>query len=377
MSIFEGVLSQYIDVNGKTRALNYEDISLSTSPLPPLDVKESPIDDIKLATIRKALEFIRKYDLEITEQDGDEKSKIIQGLWVKSRKDPPPIVFGYIPIEIPKKKTNALNNVPFSTETTTDPLFVGTNSELDTFRINSKIAEYLKQYSLFEWANDSENFGMDNFKIIPNHKYDLKKLNSRIIRGNDVLYKGNRLIVNDEETAKRLINFVKVSSLNDSTIIDRYKNKRIIDGSSLYTSIVDFRTEKKQLVFLNREGVLQWKMEKSRDLANSNVYSQPRPWNKEAYYYRNLNIENGKLMIIQNTEDGDFPSALAVSKMWETRTINPGYNPDPDIYVPEDGLKFEVFTEEGKYHESGKSKSLITLKIFGYDDGSYGAVLFL
>lgn len=380
MSIFENVRSQFVDGNGKTRALNYGNISLATSPLPPLDIPEAGLENVSEAPIQDVLEFVESHKLEIVEQDGSIEDQLVQGVWVTSTLDPPPIAFGYIPVEIPKDGTNSLENIPFSKLETTDPLFVGMESDLDTMRKHAKIANYLKQYSLVEWAQDPEKFSVDNFHIDVDHEYDIRSMGNRIVRGNNsVMYHRNKIIVPDQDTAERLVTFVKVSVYNDPNIRDRYLDLKVVDGASFFTSISDFRREKKQLVFMSREATLQWKMEKSRELVNTNVFSQPRSWVAEPYYFRNLNIEGGKLMIVQNTREGDFPSALAVSKMWETRAINPGYDPDEDIFVPEKELAFEVYTEEGKSHESDikPTKQNPRLRIFGYDDGSYAAVLFL
>lgn len=379
MSIFENVRSQYIDDNGKCRALIYDDITLTTSPLPPLDVPQVGLEDIIVAPIDRVNEFIKRHDLKIVEQDGSEEDKLIQGVWVLSTVTPAPIVFGYIQVEIPENGTNSLPDIPFSRPETTDPLFTGTYSELDEMRKNSRIANYLKQYSLFEWANDPENFGIDTFYVKPDHEYDIQSLNNLFVKDNDVLYYRGWLIVPDEDTAKRLVNYVKVAVFNDPSIQSRYADRKAMDGSSLYTSITDFRREKKQLVFMGRDAVLQWKMERARELVNTNVYSTPRPHVKEPYYYRNLSIKNGRLMIIQNTQDGTLPMALAVSKNWEIRRVNEGYTPDRNIYIPEKNLSFEVYTEEGKTHnsETKGTDENPRLRVFSYEDGSYGAVLFL
>jgi hypothetical protein len=122
MSLFENSKTQYIDMNGKTRIINFDELSLAVSPLPPLvNKKEVPLKNTKITNIEKAIEFIKKYNLKITEQDGDEINKSIQGLWIKSTDQPPEFVFGYIPLE----QSSSLDNIPFSDPEITDPIFVG------------------------------------------------------------------------------------------------------------------------------------------------------------------------------------------------------------------------------------------------------------
>ncbi len=381
-SLLDGVISQHIDVNGKTRVLNYKNISLAVSPLPVLDVPEVGIDTTIIAKIDTVLKFIEKKKLEVVEQHGEDGQ--IQGVWVKSLEKPSVIVFGYIPIEIPdnEEEKNELQGIPYSNEYVVDPLFVGEESQLDIMRRNEKIAEYLKQFALWEYSNSTaenkeDKFSINNFVTDESYKYDLRKVTFQFTR-NNTFYRGKKIIVPDEDTAKRIVLYVKTSVFNDFSIPEKYKNKKFIDVANFFTRISDFRQEKNQIIFIGRESIMRWKLETTREISNSNVHSHSRPNNKEPYYYRNIFIKSGALMIIQNTKRKDLPSALAVSESW-LRGVNIGYRPEVNKEQYQNMSKyFDVYTEKGITSKSNsKNQSQKDLSVFAYEDGTYAAMLFL
>jgi len=393
MSIFENIISQYIDNNGKTRILNYpEGVSIYVLPLPPFDLDEAPVNNTHFATINKVAEFVKNKNLKIIEQDGDEAQGLTCGIWVKSLNNE--LRHAYIPIDIKSTgKSNVFKDIPYNDGTTPDPIFVDMLSTLDIMRTNSKIAEYLKQYSLVEWANDPDNFGIKNYALGKNHDYKIDSIVKpcEIKRGNKNFYSSTflkknsyKLVVPDKDTAERLIMFVKTTNMNHKNLMEEYLTKTTFDGRLFYTSIKDFRPEQERIVFINAESLIKWKMERLREIMNSTVDLFLEPDNVEPYYYRNLNINNGKLLIIQNTEKGDLIGALSVSKEWELHKINLGYTPHkehPNKLVidnyPENGLCFDVYTEEGMVYISDKKPTelLPRMHVFGYENGQYAAIL--
>lgn len=361
--------SQHIDLYGKCRILNFDGVSVATSPLPPLNVPEVPKSETRLSTVETALKFMKNTNLEIVEQDIDAPTQLIKGFWVRSVTKPPELVFGYIPIEDDRKE---LEDVPKSHETIIDPIYVESESYLQIARTNEKIAEYLKEYSIYEWAQKPSKFSIKrNFVVVEGHNYDLSRVNYRMER-NDVFYENGRIIVPDIETAKNLMSFVSVSALNDSSLEKRYKHKKSVNVSAFFKYVTDFESENDQLVFMGKGSLVAWL---ARDTENIfNVSQQLLPNAKHPYYYLNMSIENGRLMLLQNTKDENFASALAVSKEWERTKTNVGYKP-VDIFV-EENPSFQVYTKDGLSHQSDK-KSEFVYKLFGYDDGSYAALLFL
>jgi len=148
-----------------------------------------------------------------------------------------------------------------------------------------------------------------------------------------------------------------------------------METAQFFDSVRDFGTSKHQLIFMNQRAIINWVIQNDEiiNVISTNV----NPDTIDPYYYRNILIHDGELMLLQNTEYGDLYSALKVSKEWEITRTNPGYRPRY-IKVPGDP-SFEVYTLDGMTHRSDKnpSKTEPLLKIFGYKDGRYAAALFL
>lgn len=408
--LFTDSISQVLDSSGKARILNFDKVSLAVSPLPPLDKREVSQTESILANIKDAIDFIEKADLIITEQDrivfsnNPDVDHLIKGLWVKSKYDPPAIIYGYIPL----LDSQVLKDVPFSHEAMVPPVLVETitrskKSKFKNFLKHKKISLFLSEYSLYEMSTDVENFGINNYVIIPDYYYNLEIVNYELPphKSSNPFYSGGNIVVPDKDTANRLIKYAQTRSLRDSFLIENYINKTYIDNSQFFSSISDFRSEKNQLVFLNKSSLIAWKKsitqkhdnEKDvkfiKDKTEMHISVNPSPHKTEPYYYRNINIQDGRLMILQNTSTGDFISALTVSKEWEITGTNIGYSSSLTIMTKEDKitskksalplkeeLAFEVYTDEGLTKQNDIQNDYV-MKLFGYDDGSYAAILFL
>ena len=250
MFIFENVESQYIDNNGKTRMLNFSDgVSLMTSPLPPFNV---PTSDKKInkVDIDTALEFIEERKLKIMVQDGDINLGI-KGLWVESKDRE--IYFGYIPI----KQSRPLDDINFNSLALSNPLRLGKISDLKNMQHFRKVADFLRQYTLFEYSNNPENFNKDNFVVIPDYHYDIDSLEGKLIPGNKVMYKHKKIIVPSKEVYKRLIMFLKSELLNDTPGVKNFKDRSTI--KDYFRTLSDFKKSNNQLTFLNRTNLIEWK----------------------------------------------------------------------------------------------------------------------
>lgn len=364
--LFEDVQSQYIDNNGKTRMLIFDhtgtELALMTSPLPPLNLPIS--SDIIEVPFRVAISFIKEKGLKIVSQDGNE-TEGIQGLWIETSEENPGIYYGYIPLEI----SPAIKGVEFSTRR--DPIRTDTYSELALYRESRKIAEVLKQYTLFSYARDPENFDEDSFVIVPNHTYDIKSLNKRLISNTPVIYRRGKLIVLSEEMKQKLLSFLKVSLLNDAPGVAALKNTTAIEN--YYQTISDFRSSPSQLIFLNKNGLLRWRNESFRAETSTKVSNSTNSDTGEPYFYRNPKIRREHLMIVQNVADGAFENALAVGYKWIKDKVNIGYRPEIPNNVDE--MSYTIYTEIG---ESEKKKRGTTefVSLLRYEDDTYAALLF-
>jgi hypothetical protein len=408
MSYFNNAESQYIDFNGKCRILNFHNVSIAVSPLPPLNIPEVPKSKTLFATINDAIEFINNANLKLTQKDVDVETNLVKGLWVQnniSANKPPTIAFGYIPIDGDDPEHPSIKVIDVSHETLIDPIFVEGESYLNEARNNEKVAELLKEYSLYEWAQNPSKFGEGNFIVYEGRnatEYGISNNTSNNISGDisdnitalfelgvkhKTFYYRSKIIVPDKETITKLLSYVRVSALNDSNLERNYKYKRFMNQSPFYKSITDFEPNNDQFIFIGKGSLVSWLAHRTDTSPNNfnnfatevNVInSSPNPYLETPYYYRNMNIQNGRVMLIQNTRAGNFPSALAVSKEWLNGT-NVGYDPNEypgGIYI-EDNPSFEVYTTEGLTHKSVHKKDESMYTIFGYDSGSYAAILFL
>jgi len=386
--------TQHIDFNGKCRILNFKNVSLAVSPLPPLNVPEVPKSETHFASIEKTLKFVKDMPLKIVEKDvtidPESGNILIKGVWVVSTKSPPEIAFGYIPIEDVSANNTQLADISESNETLVDPIFVEGVSFLQEARANEKVAEYLKQLSIYEWAQNPEKFGENNFIVYEGRtasEYGITTESSTNIpfiidRSHSKFYYRSKIIVPDKETIGKLLSYVSVSSLNDSHLQNNLKYRPLINPRPFYKVIQDFTPSKDQTIFIGKGSLVSW-MANTRDVDEQKgvnvVHSHPIETSYTPYYYRNMSIRDGTLMLIQNTHASNFPSALAVSKEWTTSQVNVGYNPETypgGIYV-EDKAAFEVYTTEGLTHKSVGSVGNIPYTIFGYESGAYAAILFL
>ena len=382
--LFDKVKSQYIDDTGKTRMLVYENgLCLMTSPLPPLD---KPIDkNINPVDTNTAIDFIESNGLCITMQDGDVYDKKIQGLWVEPRHTKNiGISYGYIPVIVENalKKTKSNSNLVCSQDTKNtyidftpvflnDPLRTDDESELQKYRRTRKIAEFLKEYTLFQYSLDPKGFGKDTFIVNPKHEYNIQSLNKRLIEGTPVMYQKGKLIVPSDKVRNHLINYLRVQLINNYSEVMSYSERVIV--KNYYRTLSDFRKVPNQFVFIDERSLLMWKYDKGQNM-NRGLISSSTKSGWEPYFYRNYNIERGRLSIIQNVRDGTLERALGVGENWEENRINSGY--EYNKLIDPESISYVVYTEEGKKKEIKNKENSLEIKVMKYYDDTYASLLF-
>lgn len=364
--LFEGVVSQYIDNNGKTRMLVYdfggEGVCLMTSPIPPLNIPTTT--DINEVSFGVAINFIKQKGLKITLQDGNQ-TQGIQGLWIETKEENSGIYFGYIPISV----SRPIKGVEFTTKN--DPIRTDKVSDLSNFRRSRRIAEFLKQYTLFGYAHDPENFGEDSFVVVEGYEYDIDALNKRLVLDNPVMYEDGKLIVPSEETRERLLSFLRVSLVNDTPGVMMMKDTTTIEN--FYQTISDFRSTENQLVFMNKNGLMRWRNEHARMENNTKIAGATNASASEPYFYRNPKIRKDQIMIVQNVIDGNKENAIAVGWKWLKDRINIGYRPSVPNNVED--VSYTVYTDTGEV-DKVKKITKETISLLRYDDDTYAALLF-
>lgn len=369
-NLLEGVTDQYIDSNGKTRVLIYkfrkEQICVFISPIAPLDLPYSSKipQPIKYETVSS---FIKQFKFKIRAQTISPTSEKSVGVWLDSSDFPLGIYMAYVPFI----ETNPIENIEVSEESSL--MAEEGESELNEYRNNKKIAEYLKKYVLFTYARDPESFDEESFVVIPKHKYDITKINKKVyFENNKVMYQNGKMIVTSEEMKKRLMSYLKVELQNNKP--DVLSMSDPFPMTSHYQSISDFRSNDSQLIFMSKNGLMKWIGEgkKSRD---DIVYSNILPDLKDPYFYRNPKIKNGQLCLIQNVKDDSLDYCLFVAYKWLTGDrVNAGYNVK-GYEEPEKIISHNIFTTEG-LEEKVKGETQEYVSVMKYDVDSYAAILF-
>ena len=360
-TLFEDLVSQYIDSNGKTRMLRYDlngqHLSLMTSPIPPLNL---PVEEGIVETpIETAISFIKERSLRIVSQDGTPKA--IQGIWVETKEENSGIYYGYIPI----RSTPPISKVPFAKKR--DPISIDDTSALTSFRKNRKIAQFLKLYTLYTYALKPEAFGEDSLVVVPDHEYNIDQLNRRLFfQDNDVMYLNGRLIVPSQKIKDNLLAYLKVSLLNDTPGV--LKLVDVHTAEDYYQTVSDFRVANNQLVFLNKSGLVRWMQESINEVDNSRVSKIVLPKNVEPYFYRHPLIGRDRLMIVQNVKDGTLERALAVGLKWGVDRVNIGFEAPPTS----SDIGYTLYSGGSTEKVKGKGSP----SILRYHDGTYAAILF-
>ena len=397
--------SQYIDTHGKTRAILYEELLLIVPPLPPLKIINEPIEKIyRRCKIEVAKAFFKKYNLEIVQQHINDQGLV--GVLVRSlnvgdyvmivshsqksdktfhgkitailpenkyrvelsqgrdeklkdvSKDmlyTPEFYYIYVPIEPVKPLLKEALQVPRTPVGYKDPLILDTDIVLKTMRKQRKIANFLMQYTLYEYSKNPKSFGDNDFIIDPTHEYNIETLSS-IFKDNSVIYNSDhRIIVPDEEVKKRLIYFLNTIIKNRPFAIEKYITKKSIEG--YYQTISDFASNPNQIIFLNNKSITDWiNSLVHKEYKNNKIQNSINRNTIEPYFYSNNNIYNGSPVIIQNVKDHDLQRAITVSNLWNKNHINAGFN--AEIQLP-----------EGSSSEIGKTS------VIEYGNAQYAAVL--
>ena len=337
--------SQFIDESGKTRMLIFGNVTMYTSPLPPFSkpLANSPINTTK----EGALDFIENLkfrdQVKIIYQDGIPQEKQIQGIWL----DFPLLTQCYIPIE--PEDNNEIPDIPYTPEALLPPLIFEKESELSDFRRDKRIAMVLKQHILFLFAMTSRNMEKlktdDNFlasliKVSPD--FDAASVSKLQILdiNNNLLFQKGKLIVPTESLKSKLVSFLKTKLMIDQDSVLNFSTKKVLD-ESVFSSISDFRNKEDQILFMDRASLKEWNDNRD-ELGNNIVKNKIDEKTLEPYFYKNVNIFNGSLVIIQNVEGESIQNAVAVSKKWKHDKINIGFYPAKTNPYPSDIIKKEI-----------------------------------
>jgi len=372
MGIFDNIQGQYIDDHGKTRMIVYDSgLCMMTSPLAPLNTHNVPLN-LKPVDSKIAVDFIKANGLVISQVQNDEKDMII-GLWLECGKNAKcSLHHGYIPIH--PKKSEYIKKIGIKDA----PLFFldvvsKKESSLDKERQMEIIANHLKQYTLFEYSNLPENKRssfVEKFIVVPNHIYNVSKLKCKLFTANnDVIYLKGKIVVTSDEMKERLVEYAKVYEFNNKNDLESYKYRTKL--ANTFNIISDFKHRDGELMFETKKDLLD--NIKKRDFASIHLVPDLTGSAREPYFYRNSNINNGKLCIMQNVPMRSLNNTLHTTRKWNIDKINMGYVVvDERDYDSKEG--YVIYDLHGNIKESKGGKQLSIMMI---EEDVYVAMLFV
>jgi len=338
--------AQLIDSSGKCRALYFsskkeEGVLLYVKPIPPCSLKEIRKDKlVGGASLDDVVKFCKSKDLTITANIVNQG----QTIGVKVKNNTTWILQdSYIPVKETPRTLQGIPTIPSGS----DPLLAsGIFWPLTDLRLKRRTATVLKAYVLWTYSRHLQGLGPWNkeksFVVIndPESIYmvEIQNLGSRLfLDGNTAIYSEEedpslrRIKVTSEEIITKLLKWLKVQTIREADLVNHYwENNTIPD---LYKTISDFRQEERQLVFVNKNGMLSWI--KNREDVKILTYEDQSGGDREEvskvintrttepYFY----FLGSKLVIIQNVKRGKRLTAEAVAWYWHTHRVNQGHSP--------------------------------------------------
>ena len=364
-SIYDNVISQYIDSHGKCRILNYDNnLSIIVSPIAPIDVKQVSIE--KSLSVNPSTQYVVQYIVDknlgdIVEQIQLDEKQAIKGVWVNNKE----LRLAYIPISSIDGENNPIENIEASHPGIIEPLISESNSKLDVMKRNKLLALYLKEYSLYLFSQKNE-LSPSDFIVDSKHNYDIDQLlKYNNINSDNSMYRDNKIYVNEKETVNRLINYVNIQHINDSFIKYNYKNIKNINIRKHFTPN-QFKTNNDEMIFSDKELILFWKNNRN---SSKTIVSENIKVDKLPYYYKSYYINNGNIVLIQHVQNNDLECARSVSEYWQKYGINPGFNHYPETPSKLKTLVYNVIDET--YKEINGTEELNKKKKINIIDETY------
>lgn len=352
----EIIKSQVIDSYGKTRQLNIEFegsvISMIISPIPPISVIETEDDTIFYITVKKALKFMKTYNVKIESQSVIKNFvKEINGL------------LGNVKVFIPVEDSKEIGDIPII-QSVYYPEY--TSSQLNIYNKNKKMARYLSEYIFWIFSKFFHEKKQDtitdkflaNFaqkKLIIQKDWEYSDISKTFSLKSSII-KDGKIVVTSDEMLKRLMYVLKLYSIRDLKNLINYHERTVI--VNFYEDIHDFTQYSTQVILYGEDTVDKWINESKifHTLTNKVFIGIRSP-----YFFRNSLI-SPEVYLAQNVSD--LSKALNICHTWRKYQYNPGFDSDKSenygfvlyLYVNEKNIK--------KVTVGGRKKS--DFKILGY-----------
>ena len=352
------IKSQWIDSYGKTRRLDIKYkghiISLITSPIQPIKVKETKNRSVDKTDVDIAINFIKELKIELQSQTiVNKRTYELNG------------ILGNVKVSIPIKETDILDNIPEKEEGLSYP--INQLSVLEQYNKNKKTARYLMEYTVWMYSKylydeDIEEITEENiatfaktfFKIDPGFKYGYI---SKAFTVDNLLMENGLIVVHDEDTLKRLIYFLRLSAQRNSDKVIEYHKQIFIQN--YYVDITDFTQYPNQVILFGEESVEHWINENN---IKYNLQNTIQIGNDLPYFFKNTLVDN-KIYLAQNTSSLEKASDIGIT--WIRKQYNKGIFANPSTPVSFTLYSYINAYNIKKYNITSKPFSQ-EIKIVGY-----------
>ena len=387
---------QYIDVAGKLRMLQFNVpleyfqtsaaatvwVSLIVSPHAPLwnVPRQTDLTVHATATKEQVLRFIERWALKIS-------TVAPKGVWADSS------TFGgcYLP-------------------------FAGSGtdveeSELWRFRRAKQLANIYMQAALFV-ASHRPNDSPDTwFEVIPHHRYSVDlnaALSNRLDFTDAALFSSEKLIVPSDEFVAKLQFFVQRTRTRDPAKFDRQKQCSTVPD--FFQNRSDFQQKPNTRIFASKFAVQEWiasrktamypgkkiskhfrpaahdltfirfletEIQSSRAKARTVAEKQLKALREslmEPYFFSHYRLENDRLALVQNVQDGEYERALHLASVWQKNSVNLH---DATPSEASDVTNIRVYSPEGDVLQQQGDENQVAAYLIRYLPDSYAALLFL
>ena len=358
--IFDGLTHQYIDPEGKTRGLWYDNVLVFVSPLPNFDLPIKVFERNYTNSKDNVTKFIQYHKIKITKQTLDITNTKCIGIWFELLNTEAFIVVNF----------NKLNKIQISTEI--NPLQTLSKSTLTEFDSNKMVANILMQYSLYIYSSSPETFSEDSFIVRKNFKYKTSQLQKNFDMNDSNFFDENqKLIVLNENVVKKLMEYVQIEIFNNEEKIKNYRFNRWIQD--YFSDINNFKHTPTQYVFSSREEYILFRSEFSLVRKNSVYVSHSET--EESYLYKNYYIDKTNFLIMKNVKNGDINKALYVCWKWDTEKIVTNNIPELEKNFYEQ-FSYAIYDKMGKKKVFGEQKDKVYM-LFHISKDKYASLIVL
>jgi hypothetical protein len=319
------LLGQGIDSYGKCRMVQVKYngfiTTLFTTPIQPLIAPELPNWEVFKISQEDAIDFAKSLGIVITKQTVE--NDILKELHG---------ILGNVDVDIPVKDGSTIDGIPIFNGGLSFP--DRNKSAVRVYNEKKKLSRYIVEYMywLFSIYMEKEKKVISNktivefqksmIKINKDFKYGIVQKAFSLTGG---VMESGKLVVPSEETLKRLMYMLRLTTRRYKDKIISYKNRTSIEN--FYVDIADFSQYSQQVILDGEESVDKWIQERKikYNITNKVIIGVKLP-----YFFKN-ELVGDQIYLAQNTDT--IESATKIAKTWFTQQYNPGESPGTTTLV--------------------------------------------